>query len=156
MKLFAVLAALAVAAPLPAVAADDALDLLAAPSDTYTVLDFAASWCTPCYRALPRLQALARELPDLRVVVVSVDETERGRDRLVRELDLELEVVWDGDHALISKLAPEAFPATYVLDPSGEVVYSHLGYDPLVFDEFAEVVRGLQREVAAGRAANGG
>ena len=149
MKRLAVLLAAALAAPPAAGTAADPLDTLTAPSDTYTVLDFAASWCTPCYRALPRLQVLARELPDLRVVVVSVDETERGRDRLVRELDLELEVVWDGDHTLISKLAPEAFPATYVLDPGGEVVYSHLGYDARVFDEFADVVRGLQREVAA-------
>lgn len=156
MKPLAVLAALALAAPLPAGAADDPLDALTTPSDTYTVLDFAASWCTPCYRALPRLEALARELPDLRVVVVSVDETERGRDRLVRELDLELEVVWDGDHTLISNLAPESFPATYVLDPGGEVVYSHLGYDARVFNEFAEVVRGFQREVAAKKRSAGG
>lgn len=127
----------------------DPIESLIGPSGGYTVLDFAASWCVPCYRALPRLQELAQELPDIRVVVVSVDETEGARDRLVRELELELEVVWDEDHGLVSSLAPEGFPATYVLDRRGAVVYSHFGYDPDVFDDFADYVRGLQREVAA-------
>ena len=156
MRSVVALLAVGLAFTSPLQGSDDRLASLTAPSDTYTVLDFAASWCTPCYRALPRLQALAPEVPDIRVVVVSVDETEEARDRLVRELGLELEVVWDQDHTLISTFAPESFPATYVLDRKGQVVYSHVGYDADVFNEFANRVRGLQREIAAAKRSGGG
>ena len=70
----------------------------AAPGEGLTVLDFAASWCKPCWKALPRVEALAQAEDDLRVLVISQDERERGRNRLVRELGLTLPVVWDEGH----------------------------------------------------------
>jgi thiol-disulfide isomerase/thioredoxin len=95
--------------------------------DGYTVVDFAASWCVPCYAALPRLQELAAEHDEVRFLVISVDEKQAGRDRLVVELDLGLPVIWDGNHRIAEHFAPQGFPATFVLDPQGEVVYSHTG-----------------------------
>ncbi len=94
----------------------------------YTVLDFAAAWCEPCYQALPRLEALARKHPRIRFLVVSVDEEVEGRDRLVEDLGLRLPVIWDDGHALVERFRPRGFPATYVLDSQGEIVYQHVGY----------------------------
>ncbi len=96
--------------------------------DTYTVVDFAASWCEPCYRALPELQALAGSHPQLRFLVISVDDDAAGRDRLVEDLELRLPVIWDQGHDLIERFDPKGFPATYVLAPGGEVVHQHVGY----------------------------
>ena len=100
------------------------------PSARYTVVDFAAWWCEPCHRALPRLQELAEDHPEIRFLVVSIDEEAKERDRLVRELDLRLPVLWDGDHAIVERFRPRGFPATYVLDTDGEIVYHHTGDDP--------------------------
>ena len=58
-------------------------------------------------RDFPRLEAVARELPDLRVIVVSVDGQVSGRDKLVRDLGLRLEVVWDEGQRTVAALAPE-------------------------------------------------
>ncbi len=96
--------------------------------ETYTVVDFAASWCEPCYRALPELQALAGDHPRVRFLVVSVDDEVEGRDRLIADLDLRLPVIWDQGHELIERFHPKGFPATYVLAPGGEIVHQHLGY----------------------------
>ncbi|MEO2197040.1 MAG: thioredoxin domain-containing protein, partial [bacterium] len=45
-----------------------------------TVVDFAASWCVPCWKSLPHVEALAHSYPDIQFLVVSVDDREDGRD----------------------------------------------------------------------------
>ncbi len=124
-----VMAVLVTSSPLGAQALDQfgrSHDLAA--GETYTVVDFAASWCEPCYRALPELQALANRIPRVRFLVVSVDDRVAGRDRLVEDLGLRLPVIWDQGHELVERFDPEGFPATYVLAPGGEVVHQHVGY----------------------------
>ena len=97
------------------------------PSAGYTVLDFAASWCTPCWAVLPRLEKLAAEHPEIRVVVVSVDDEVSGRDLLVSKLKLTIPVLWDEKHRIAEHYRPDGMPYTVVLDPTGKVVYRHTG-----------------------------
>ena len=141
---------------LPLVAEDAALDATSAGRATdqhgtshtldefdqgLVVVDFAASWCEPCYEALPRLQVFARAHPAVRFVVVSVDTSTAGRDRLVRDLGLELPVLWDGDHRIVERFAPERFPATYLLR-DGRIIHRTLGSGERGWNELvAEVER---------------
>jgi thiol-disulfide isomerase/thioredoxin len=96
-------------------------------SGAYTVIDFAAAWCRPCWGVLPKLQAFAREHPELRVLVVDVDDEVEGRDALVEKLGLTIPVVWDGEHEIAEHYRPRGMPATFVLDPEGRIVYAHVG-----------------------------
>lgn len=93
----------------------------------YTVVDFAASWCTPCWAVLPRLEKYASEHPEIRVLAVSVDDEVSGRDLLVSKLKLTIPVLWDGKHRIAEHYRPEGMPFTVVLDPSGKLVYRHVG-----------------------------
>ncbi len=94
-----------------------------------TVVDFAASWCVPCWKSLPHLEALAQSHPDIQFLVVSVDDREDGRDQLVGRLGLSLPVIWDGGHAIAERFRPQGMPATYVLGADGALLHEHLGYD---------------------------
>ena len=111
--------------------------------ESYTVVDFAASWCDPCYRALPELQALAADTPKVRFLVVSIDDEVTGRDRLIEDLGLRLPVIWDAGHELIERFHPEGFPATYVLAPGGEIVHHHVGYSKKKWRRLVDVLKGL-------------
>jgi thiol-disulfide isomerase/thioredoxin len=91
-------------------------------SGRLTVIDFAASWCGPCRKTLPRLDQLARERPGLRILVVSVDERREGRDELVRSLSLTLPVLWDQDGKIAEHFQPPAMPSTFVVSPQGEIL----------------------------------
>jgi len=105
--------------------------------DQYTIIDFAASWCTPCWETLPKLEAFAKHNPRFKVIVVSVDDQERGRQELISGLDLALPVLWDADYQIAEYFAPEALPASFVLAPGGEIVYRHVGSNS---DDWRELI----------------
>lgn len=118
------------------------------PRGRLTVVDFAASWCAPCRRTLPRLEAFARRHPEVRVLVVSVDERREGRDQLVASLGLTLPVVWDEGHEIAKHYAPQAMPATFVVSPQGEVVLAVSGSRER---DWARLVRYVEEAAGAGR-----
>ncbi len=107
-------------------------------SGRYTVVDFAASWCQPCIRSLPELELLAASYPQFDFVVISVDDLVAGRDRLVEQLGLTLPVLWDQDYRLAERFKPKAMPATLIVDPAGEVIYRHTGYNTKVWRELID------------------
>lgn len=92
-----------------------------------TIIDFAASWCEPCRQTLPKLQQLADAQPEIRVLVISVDDTEAGRDALVRDLGLSIPVLWDQDHAAAEHYRPTGMPSTFLFDAEGRQVLSYAG-----------------------------
>jgi thiol-disulfide isomerase/thioredoxin len=92
-----------------------------------TLIEFAASWCAPCRRTLPRLEEFARTHPQVRVLVVSVDERREGRDALVDALRLSLPVIWDEEHRIAERFQPEAMPAAVLVSPAGEVLSTARG-----------------------------
>jgi len=129
MRRAALLVALLFARPLAAVETDQrgTAHEWSGPSAGYTVLDFAASWCVPCWGVLPRLERYAAEHPEVRVVAVSVDDKVSGRDLLVSKLKLTIPVLWDEKQRIAEHYRPDGMPHTVVLDPSGKVVYRHTG-----------------------------
>jgi thiol-disulfide isomerase/thioredoxin len=109
----------------------------------YTVIDFAASWCAPCRTSLPRVAELAGRFPELGVLVVSVDERVEGRDALIRDLGLELPVIWDRDDRIAELYRPAGMPATVLLDPNGAVVHRHVGSGIKDWRRLVEIVESL-------------
>lgn len=112
-------------------------------NEGYVILDFAASWCKPCYKALPKLQQFAESHPEFKVLVISEDEKPEGRDKIVADLGLRLPVIWDAKHHLAERFQPEGFPATYILNAAGDVVYQHIGFNAKTWDEFVGFAAGL-------------
>ena len=57
---------------------------------------------------------------------------------LVTKLALTLPVLWDSNKKIAAHYRPEGMPATFVLDPSGTVVYRHVGSGKKEWDEMVE------------------
>lgn len=113
------------------------------PSGSYTLVDFAASWCEPCWRSLPHLETLAKENPKLRVLVIDVDEAVAGRDRLVAKLKLTLPVLWDEKARIAKHYQPAGMPATFVVDPAGKVIFSSIGFNKPSWERLTKFVSDL-------------
>ena len=90
------------------------------------LLNFWATWCTPCTVEMPTLEALWREYGGRGLVVVGVS-VDRGAPRAVlepyiRNHGLTFPILLDPDSRAAGAWRVTGIPATFVVRPGGEVV----------------------------------
>jgi len=90
-----------------------------------------ASWCEPCLREMPELEALATTYGKrgLRLISINVDDVD-GRAaalRIARDHDLAFEVWFDDTQTGQEMLAAPSLPVTLVVDAHGTIVYRRDG-----------------------------
>ena len=99
--------------------------------DKLVVLNFWATWCTPCTAEMPALEALWREYRERGLVVVGVS-VDRGAPRpliepYLRNLDLTFPILLDPQMEVANAWRVPGVPATFVIRPGGEVVGMAIG-----------------------------
>jgi thiol-disulfide isomerase/thioredoxin len=96
------------------------------------VLHFWASWCAPCRRELPQVQALHLELAKTggRVVAVSIDADRRNAADFAARHAPSLPIYHDAPEGLAKSLDLPALPYTVVLGRDGAVLWAGGGADP--------------------------
>ncbi len=87
------------------------------------VVDFWASWCPPCRKALPFLDTLYAEhaAQGLTVIAVNVDEERADADAFLARRSLALPLVFDGRGECPQAFDVQAMPSTYLVDRRGVV-----------------------------------
>ena len=122
------------------------------------VVNFWASWCTPCRRELPRLGSLKAELEAAggRVIAVSIDEDADNARRFCRAHHVTLQVAHDGPDGLAQALDLKRVPFTLVLDRAGRIAYSTSGSDDRALAELGAATRRLLAETPPAAAAGAG
>jgi thiol-disulfide isomerase/thioredoxin len=83
------------------------------------VLDFWATWCGPCLKALPRLDAFARRHPEVQVLAIDIDDPAEAR-ALFDERGYTLTLL-AGDRETTDRYGVAAIPHTVVIDRAGIV-----------------------------------
>lgn len=94
-----------------------------------TIINFWATWCPPCRRELPVLQAAFEEYGDqIGFVAVDVKETADKVEAFVQEMGLTFPVVVD-QNGQVSDVAYEVrgIPTTIFVDANGVVSARHIG-----------------------------
>jgi thiol-disulfide isomerase/thioredoxin len=97
------------------------------------VLDFWATWCAPCLRALPELKELTQRNASqpLAVVSVSVDDKRKVVEDFVRGHGMDWLQVWDeGMRATIGLFRVNDFPTYIVIGADGRIAYRQKGWTP--------------------------
>ena len=88
------------------------------------VLNFWASWCIPCKKEAPLLEAAWRQWRPRGVVVVGIDEEDLTTDarRFVRRFGLSYPSVHDGPGTLRDRYGLTGYPETFFVDRRGRAV----------------------------------
>ena len=94
-------------------------------ADKLVVLNFWATWCTPCTVEMPSLEGLWREYGGRGLVVIGVS-VDRGAPRAVlepyiRHHGLTFPILLDPDSRAAGAWRVTGIPATFVVRPGGEV-----------------------------------
>jgi len=87
------------------------------------LLNFWASWCPPCVQETPALEALAREFPQGKVVVlgVSIDQDPVAYEAFLAEYHIDFPTARDPSEDLMHRYGTIQIPETYVIAPDGTV-----------------------------------
>jgi thiol-disulfide isomerase/thioredoxin len=101
-----------------------------------------ATWCAPCVKELPTLQAVAGRAGAPRVIAVSQDMAPRGSiDAFLDQHKLaDLEIWHDPKMALSSAAGAEVLPTTILYDADGREVWRYVGDLDWTGDEAARLL----------------
>jgi thiol-disulfide isomerase/thioredoxin len=83
------------------------------------ILDFWATWCGPCIKAMPKLETLSRMHPDIRVLAINLDDPAAAR-ALWDERHYQMQLLAD-DGQVSERYGVTTIPHSVVIDREGVV-----------------------------------
>ncbi|WP_433965595.1 TlpA family protein disulfide reductase [Tunturiibacter gelidiferens] len=91
------------------------------------VLNLWATWCAPCIEELPSLLALQRQMPELAIVAVSMDQDPDVYKRFLVDHHVDLLTVRDADQKVNALYGTVQIPETYIIDKQGVLRRKFIG-----------------------------
>lgn len=94
------------------------------------LLDFWASWCVPCRKSFPWMNALQKKYGDkgLVVIAVNVDSDKQLASDFLQATPAQFRIEYDPKGELPTQLGVAAMPTSFLLDRSGKLVKQHAGF----------------------------
>ena len=97
-----------------------------------TVVDFWATWCKPCVKAMPKLDDLYQDFADqgLGVIGISCDGPRSvGKIKpVIKSMDIQYPILKDIDCEVMNAHEFQAFPTLVLLDEDGKISWVHEGF----------------------------
>ncbi len=93
----------------------------------WVVLNAWATWCAPCIKEMPELEALSHARADIVVLGLAAEGDSAAR---LRQFAQALRVTYPivaGDARLMREFKVRAYPTTLLFDPEGKLVLTKLG-----------------------------
>jgi peroxiredoxin len=95
------------------------------------LVDFWGTFCEPCKKSFPKLEALSKKYAgSLRIVGISEDE-EDDKDKIpafAQTYGAKFAVAWDADKSIARQYKPETMPSSFIIDKDGVIRYAHVGF----------------------------
>ena len=113
-----------------------------------TVIDFWATWCSPCTKALPKLNELYHKYQDkgIRFIGLNIDSPKNNAKikPFVKAHKITYPVLKDPNSQLASRLNITSVPTLLIINSKNEIVYRHQGYrtgdEKIVEDELKKLL----------------
>jgi peroxiredoxin len=111
------------------------------------LLDFWGTFCEPCKKSFPKLEALEKKYAarGFRIVAISEDEDE-DKAKIPAFADTygaKFALAWDADKAIARRYKPETMPSSFVIDRHGVVRFAHVGFHDGEEAQLAQEIEGL-------------
>ena len=95
----------------------------------WVFLHFWASWCGPCREEMPVIQELDEIIADdsFEIVMINTAEDEDTIFEFLGTIGVDMNSLMDTDGEVTEAWKPRGLPATFLIDPTGEVRYQVIG-----------------------------
>ncbi len=111
-------------------------------------VDFWASWCAPCRRSFPWMNAMHEKYGGngLVVVGINVDKKHDAAERFLAQVPAKFAIGYDEAGATPARYAIKAMPSSVLIDSQGKVAFVHAGFrDEETADLEARIKAALQK-----------
>jgi thiol-disulfide isomerase/thioredoxin len=117
------------------------------------ILNFWATWCPPCRREIPSMEALYQAFRDEAFAILAINEweTEDHVFAFMGQLPVEpgFPILLDLDSAVATSFGVKGLPTTLLLDPQGRIVYRAVGGRDFDHPEVKKTIRALLPDASA-------
>lgn len=117
-------------------------------SEQWSFVHFWASWCGPCRREMPTLQALTKRMKNkpLNIIIINTAEDEDTVFSFLGGVAPDLNSLLDTDGDVTEQWQPRGLPSTYLVDPQGQLRYVVLGGQPWNKPEYYNFLLNLTKK----------
>lgn len=95
------------------------------------LVDFWASWCTPCKASFPVMDELQKKYGTngLVVIAVSVDEKKSAMDKYLSKTPVSFTTLHDSAQKLVAAADVATMPTSFLVDRTGKIRFVHTGFE---------------------------
>ena len=95
----------------------------------WSFVHFWASWCGPCRREMPTIQAVTKDMAkdSINFVIINTAESEDTIFSFLGAVAPDVNTLLDRDGLATEQWQPRGLPSTYLVDPSGQIQYVVIG-----------------------------
>jgi cytochrome c biogenesis protein CcmG, thiol:disulfide interchange protein DsbE len=107
------------------------------------LVDFWASWCTPCKQSFPWLHEMHDRYAakGLRIIAINLDKERDKSDAFLEAAPVPFTIAYDPFGRTAEAFHVKAMPTSFVINRAGELVYTHAGFERKDAAAFEERIR---------------
>ena len=115
------------------------------------LLDFWASWCSPCLKSFPWMNELQKKhgADGLVVLAVNVDQDRKLADAFLGKTPAQFKIEFDPNGTVARQFDVQAMPTSFLIDRQGKVRVRHAGFKEKNREQREQQIAQLLKEPAA-------
>lgn len=92
------------------------------------IINFWATWCTPCVVEMPNIQKIYEEYDyKFEVLAVNAGESKHTVEEFAKGIGIDFVVLLDPDYDIQTRYRIHGYPTTFILDSDGIIRAKHIG-----------------------------
>jgi len=107
------------------------------------LVDFWASWCTPCIRSFPWMDKMIEKYGEqgFEIIAINMDQEAILAEKFLQRYPNKLTIAFDPQGAVAEQYEIMGLPNSFILNSKGEIAYKHIGFRLKELDKYeAEIL----------------
>ena len=112
------------------------------------LVDFWASWCSPCIRSFPWMnEMLAKYAQDgFEIIAINMDQEQQLADKFLQRYPNQLTIAFDPNGQVAEQYQVMGLPNSFIINREGQIVYKHVGFRLTELDKYEAEIKTLLQQ----------